>query len=79
MVADPECSFNGAILMYSSYSYNWGFYCCEAYTDFGENENWSHFILILGISSNCVNGPFACETHKMKLTNFNFNNKMLKM
>ena len=48
MVTDPECFFNGAILMYSDHSYSWGFYCCKANATHDDNENWSQYMLILG-------------------------------
>merc|ERR1719461_2804200 len=44
-LADPDCNFHNAILMYSGYSYSWGFYCCRANARKGSNRNWSLYQL----------------------------------
>jgi len=47
MLSESICNFDGAILMYSRYSYSrsWGFYCCRANARRGSNRNWSLYQL----------------------------------
>merc|ERR1719219_1933140 len=46
-LSDPDCNFDGAILMHSGYSYapSWGFYCCSPDAVQGSNRNWNLYQL----------------------------------
>merc|ERR1719219_3341762 len=69
-LSDPDCNFDGAILMHSGYSYapSWGFYCCSPDAVQGSNRNWSLYQLSKLISTDEQNEEEVCSNVRVTVS-----------
>merc|ERR1719219_490576 len=69
-LSDPDCNFDGAILMHSGYSYapSWGFYCCSPDAVQGSNRNWNLYQLSKLISTDEQNEEEVCSNVRVTVS-----------